>query len=187
MTEEKKRLISKWNWIWLAVVGFIFLYIILGKFGIHMAYHSEKTEVISNAGKGKKRISSPVAVDGLGTKPDYDLEQIAESFAEDALDDLSYFGLDRKEEVFYERIYEAFEDYSDIEDARDWFRVLKRLQQAHRKLSEIYQVHDDDTDTDEVFADIENVFGVSKADCKSFAQRGGRDMLDWVIFIEQTR
>ena len=188
MNDEKKKLVSRWDWIWLVVVGFIFLYILLSKFGIHMAYHSETTEMISNTKDGGKRIHSPGKTTVIETLSDYDLKQIADSYAEKTMEDLSYYGLDREQVVFYERIYEAYDGNPKIEDARDWLNVLRKVQSTYTNLGDIYRAHKVKKEPNKaVFSDIENVFGVSEASCKRFAQSEGGDMLDWALFIEAAR
>ncbi|MCI5081363.1 MAG: hypothetical protein MRY78_06730 [Saprospiraceae bacterium] len=46
--EEKKgkRLLSRWDKIWLIIIGLICLYIVLQKFGIHIVERVEDMEII---------------------------------------------------------------------------------------------------------------------------------------------
>lgn len=188
MNEEKKGLTSRWDRIWLIVVGLILLFIVLSKFGVNMAYHSESTELTSNTDDGGKVRHAPRQHSVIESRSDYDLGQIALAFSESNLDDLSYYGLDETEVNFYERIYEAYENNSRIDSEGDWLRVLKRVQRIYINLGEIYQEHKvRKAPGKDAFADIESLFGVSMEKCRDFADRYGGDQLDWALFIDRER
>jgi hypothetical protein len=46
MSEEKRRLLSGWDKLWIALVVLIILYFLLQKFGIDLFYQTETEELI---------------------------------------------------------------------------------------------------------------------------------------------
>ena len=151
-----------------------------------MAYRSESTEMISNEEGGGKKRHQPAEITVIETLSDFDLEQIAESFIEGNTEDLSYYGLEREDIRFYERIYDAYKGNSNIENAGDWLSVLKGVQRTYNTLKEIYKAHKiKGVPNKAAIEDIESIFGVSREKCQQFARRRDRDILDWVFFIER--
>jgi len=183
-----KKLVSRWDWIWLVVVGVIILFIVLAKFDIHFAYHAESTEIADNEGE-RKRIRTPRKGDYVEMGSDFDLEQIAESFAEDNTEDLDYYGLERKEIAFFNRIKEQYEGNRRIKDADDWLSVLRRVRRTYNEVKAVFEESDrpPSKPNDEVFANLESTFGISSEKCKQYAQRVGGDLLDWTFFVNRER
>ena len=46
MEKEKRKILSRWEWIMLIIVGLIILNMLLGKMGIHIIDTKENTEMI---------------------------------------------------------------------------------------------------------------------------------------------
>lgn len=181
---SEKKIVSRWDWIWLLVVGLIILFIVLAKFDIHFAYHAETTKLVDNE-EGDQRVRTPRKGDYVQMGGDFDLEQIAESFAEDKAENLSYFGLEKNEIAFYNRIRKRYEGNRKIQDTSDWFSVLKKVRRTYNKVKAIFKESDRPPSKPDaaVFTNIESTFGVSTEKCKAFLESKRGDLLDWTFFI----
>lgn len=184
----KKKLVSRWDWIWLVVVGVILLSILLAKFDIHFAYHSEKTEIVDNK-KQKQRIKTSKRERKIEMGGNYDLKQIAESLSVGDFEDLSYFGLERAEISFYRRIHKAYKDNERINSPKAWFAVLKQIKSTYNVLTDIFEENKRSAQrpNSAVYSDIERAFQIPEERSKQFASSEGGDLLDWTLFINQQR
>jgi len=52
MSEEKKRLLSGWDKLWLLIVVLILLYFVLQRFGVSIFYQTETEEMIQRPHEG---------------------------------------------------------------------------------------------------------------------------------------
>lgn len=51
-SEEKKRLLSGWDKLWLLIVVLILLYFVLQRFGVNIFYQTETEEMIQRPHEG---------------------------------------------------------------------------------------------------------------------------------------
>jgi hypothetical protein len=56
MSDEKKRLLSGWDKLWILVVALILLYFILQRFGVDMFYQTESEQMIDRPHDGYESI-----------------------------------------------------------------------------------------------------------------------------------
>lgn len=210
MSEEtkKRRLIKPFELVLLVVVVLVILVLGLKKLGVDLVQHSESLSFLDRPSGPEKPLSPRRNADQLA-KEEAVIEKIAAQFTQDANDKtytkvgvLEAKGLSADEARFYSDLQQREQDKNLT--PTQWLNRVKYSFRTYRQLRSIFDQFDEATDgvvsntamrsmlgdmelSQQIFRQIEELFGVPAARLQVFASRGSTSLSDWATFIEQNR
>ena len=132
------------------------------------------------------------------------LAEMADQFSKPdspSKEQLKNLGLDEDEAEYYSEVQARHEFDQAVKNVKDWFQILKSSHETYGKVKNIFegidsnavkkekldQVMSDDSDADEVYSKMKELFGISSDDVKAFAAKGQKALSDWADFVEEQK
>lgn len=207
MTEKKKKIIGPLELITLLLAIGLIGYIVLQNGGIGMMEKTEHIEIIDNPRQGetKKRVRK------YEYKEDSEdveavLRQIANQYAGERINrktekKLEDAGMSKGEVNFLKGVQAKKRERPEM-DSVDWLAVFNASRKTYAKVKSVFENAGIDVEETEdkvtskivndvtanvFYSKLEEVFNISEADAKAFAQKGERALSDWARFVEENK
>ena len=210
MSEERRGILGGMEKILLLVAIGIIVYIGLKNGGFNMVERTEEVKVIDKPHAQwqkddthhyqKRKREKKERVDAM-------LRDLARDFSENQRppSGSNWGNIDISEDEidYYQRAPERYSDLrSSFEQASEWYTFLKTSQKTYSTLKTVFSemtgkpedgiqaddinmLMNNDSDANNVYHKIEDLFHIPKTEIESFAQNGKKALSDWAEFIEQ--
>ena len=206
-TKSKKRILTWFEKSLFLFALVIIFFLIFQRGGYKFSEKTEKITITDNPTHGKhkatKRIYTPKPSDE-DQSVDKVLEKIAKKFSNNNninTKEIKALGLPKDEAKYLQEQKDQHEFDKTIQSAKDWFYVLKTSHQTYTKVKSLFEAIDkkavqennpdqllnNQSDANELYKKMEELFGITPEQVASFTRRGQRTLSDWAAFVEEEK
>ena len=204
-TKKKKGLMSGFDKIVLFLALGILAYVALQRGGFKVTEKAEEVTIVDNPhskeGNQKKRVYTPPPK-AERESVDRILDEIARLFSDSGqaeTDRLKEMGLEEDEAEYLSDVKTRHEFDESIQNAKDWLSLLKTSHSTYQKVKSMFEEIDqqavekekldgimrDQSEAEEVYSKMKDLFGISNEDVTEFARKGKSALRDWAEFVEE--
>ncbi|MEM9922086.1 MAG: hypothetical protein AAF990_28535 [Bacteroidota bacterium] len=183
---EKRRLFRPIEVIAFLIGVALLLYIVMRQNGISLIERSEHVEIYRPSSRTENSQPLPrPSVDERQEEVDEALEQLAARISDDNKADWKaevVEGLDGDEQRYLETVGERYQGQDQLQNARDWLKVLRGSYRTYDKVRSIFGESNGEA---EALDRLKSSFDVPPEEVEAFARLGKQKLSDWATFLEE--
>ena len=152
--------------------------------------------------KEQKQTPLPKRINQKKVSNENFLKNLAHTFSkgkEVSMQKMKEMGLSNDEVKYYKEVKQEHNLSDEIQNAKDWFRVLKTSASTYGKVKsfvndlskkagseeDVNAMLQEDAASDDFYKKLKESFGISEAEAEAFSSLGKKKVSDWARFIEE--